>query len=147
MFIRSISATLVLASSFCAVQDPRVDVRAASVDGSVTRYEVELDHQTRFVRRERVQEAIVVTVADASHDRLVAALERDGEVRYFDATLAPIDELGDEGLSELVDLSLAGELTTDAPPIIESRRMMRDCEKEPELHPCDGDPWYLCGSR
>ena len=146
MFIRSIPTTLVLASSFCAVQDPRVDVRAASVDGPLARYEVELDHQTRIVRRERMDDAVVVAVADASHERLVAALERDGEVRYFDAALAPIDEIGDEKLSELVDLALAGELRTDVPPIIESRRIMQGCEKEPELHPCDGDPWDLCGS-
>lgn len=145
MFIRSFSI-LVLATSVCAVPQPRIDVRAASVDGTLTRYEVEIDGETRLVRREHLDDAIVVVVSDSAHERLFAALERDGEVRYFDAALAPIEEIGDASVSELVDVALADELTTDAPPFIESRRMMRDCEKEPELHPCSGDPWYLCGS-
>jgi hypothetical protein len=149
MYVQSFaSLTLVgLLPWFCA-SDPaeHVVVREASVDGPTAAFRVEIDGQEHVVRRNQIDDAVIVTVADAHDVRLAAALERDGEVRYFDGELDATASIEDEAAATLVELAIDEQLSTDAPPMIELRRMMRDCEKEPALHPCNGDPWYLCGS-
>lgn len=147
MFIRSLAPIIVATLAACgAAAEPDVVVRAASVDGTKASFDVEVDGVAHVVYVDHGGEAVVAAVHDANNERECAALERDGEVRHFDAELNLQTEPADDATAMLVDLALADELSTDAPPRIEWRRIMLDCEKEGSVSPCAGDAWYLCGN-
>jgi hypothetical protein len=133
--LRIASALALLAASACstASDDPRVAVRAATVDGPISSIEVELDGATRLVR--------VIELDDG--ERIIAIAAQDGRLLALAKT--DVDAVVDYDVTT-VDEAVIATCDGACAELDDTTAALLDIVVEDELSIADAPGWRLASS-